>query len=82
MTRSATSKKRDVDMASALLVFGLKSTPAAEYNGKTVKASRQVVDGQVAYVIPLGKAAAPLAGRCRDAQAAWKASADTSKQGP
>nr|CAA9265798.1 hypothetical protein AVDCRST_MAG63-2671 [uncultured Armatimonadetes bacterium] len=75
-------QKRDVGMASALLVFGLKSAPATEYNGKPVKASRQVVDGQVAYVIPLGKAAAPLAARYRDAQAAWKASAGKPKQSP
>ncbi|MEJ7807754.1 MAG: hypothetical protein WKG03_17775, partial [Telluria sp.] len=69
-------QKAGEEMASALLVFGLKGAPTVQLNGKSVKASTQVVDGQTAYVIPLGsKPAPPLAARYQKAQSAWKASA-------
>ncbi len=70
-------------MASALLVFGLKAAPFVRLNGKTVKARTQVVDGQTAYVIPLGdKPAAQLAARYQSAQAAWKAADQKPKSAP
>jgi hypothetical protein len=52
----------------------LKGAPTVQLNGKSFKASTQVVDGQTAYFIPLGgKAAAKLAARYQNTQAAWKA---------
>jgi hypothetical protein len=59
------------DMATSLLVFGLKGTPTVEFNEKALTPSTQVIDGQTAYVIPLdGKANASLALRYQKAQAA------------
>ncbi len=76
-------QKAGGDMASALLVFGLKTAPTVQLNGKVIKVSPRVVDGQTAYVIPLGdKPAAQLTARYHSAQEAWKASAQKSKQTP
>lgn len=73
-------QKAGRDMASVLLVFGFKSALSVQLNGKAIKASTQVVDGQTAYVIPLGgKPAAQLAARYHGAQAAWKSSIEKSK---
>jgi hypothetical protein len=43
------------DMATALLVFGLKAAPSVELNGKALAGTpgTVTVDGQTAYVIPL-----------------------------
>jgi len=48
------------DMATALLVFGLKRAPAVEYNGtkQAAKPDSVTIDGQTAYVIPLADAPA------------------------
>ncbi|MHB9133361.1 MAG: hypothetical protein ACYDBB_20025 [Armatimonadota bacterium] len=62
------------DMATALLVFGLKGTPTVEYNGSQLKGLTTVtLDGQTATVIPLGaplskEAVQLLPGRYRKAQ--------------
>jgi hypothetical protein len=42
------------DMATALLVFGLKDAPVVERNGTTLgKLATATIDGQTAYLIPL-----------------------------
>jgi hypothetical protein len=68
------------EMAQSLLVFGLKTAPTVQLNGKVIKLSPQVVDGQTAYVIPLGgKHPAQLSARYHSAREAWKVSAQKSK---
>ncbi|OPZ86866.1 MAG: hypothetical protein BWY76_00749 [bacterium ADurb.Bin429] len=51
------------DMATALLLFGLKDAPTVEFNGKPLAAPLAVVtvEGQLAYVLPLVENA-PIAG--------------------
>jgi len=50
------------DMAQELLVFGLKTAPAVEFNGKALaEAPRSVsLDGKSAYVIPLAEKSADV----------------------
>ncbi len=65
--------QRSSDMATALLVFGMKDEPAVEYNGAVMtKLATVVIDGQRAWVIPLVEKPAAgdtLVERARRAQA-------------
>jgi hypothetical protein len=51
---AAKSDQTGPEMATALLVFGLKGNPTVEYNGKILgKLATRKVDGKSAHVIPL-----------------------------
>jgi hypothetical protein len=49
--------QRTPDMATALLVFGLKNAPSVELNGQPATAAPVTIDGKPAYAIPLLAAA-------------------------
>ncbi len=70
------TEQKSADMATAMLVFGMKSAPTVEYNGKVVKTKLSTIniDGKTAYVIPLTEKIPPvgkeLEQRYRQGQAA------------
>lgn len=59
------------DMATSLLVFGLKIPPVVELNGQALQANPQLIEGKTAYVIPLnGKTGVQTTARFAKAQLA------------